>query len=160
MHALSFAFKRAHLRATAMGRLLLRPFGLTPARFDLLFLLQRSTSRRNQVTLASELGLSRATVCRCVRRLEELGFIRRIRISLNRRTHLLELTDFGRSVVRRAIRHILGGGYLELAYQCVYFGPSERAFFLVEDVLSYVNMAAKSFGDTSTLYYPTGHPDD
>lgn len=161
MHALSFAFKRAHLTATAVGRHLLEPFGLTPARFDLLFLLFRSSLPRRQVQICAALGLSRATVCRAVARLEELGFVRRIRSLLNRRSHLVELTERASQVMRRAIRYILGGGYLEVAYQCALgSGPSESAFFLVEDTLEYVRRAARAFGDKASLFYATGHPDE
>jgi hypothetical protein len=37
MHSLSFQLKRAHHRVVAFGKAILRRFGLTPARFDLLY---------------------------------------------------------------------------------------------------------------------------
>lgn len=161
MHALSFALKRAHLTATAVGRHLLAPFGLTPARFDLLFILLRSSLPPRQVDLCAALGLSRATVCRCVARLEQLGLVRRRRSTFDRRSHRLELTDFAASLLRRAVAYIIGGGYLEVAYQCALArGPSDAAFFVVESTLDDVRAVAKNFGDRSTLFYLTGHPDE
>lgn len=161
MHALSFAFKRANLTSVRLGRGLLAPFGLTPARFDLLFVLFRSHIPRRQFQLSKELGISRATVCRTVARLEQLGFVQRIRYAFDRRSHSIELTDFATSLMRRAIRTILGGGYLEVVYQCVLGShPCERAFFLVEDLIAWVERTARELGDTSTLHYATGHPDE
>ena len=97
MHNVPFTIKRAHL----VGQRLLQRFAaeaeLTPARFDLMFVLQRSCGRAPfQSYVATWLGVSRATVCKMVRRMREAGMLEISVDPQDRRRRRITLTPFGK----------------------------------------------------------------
>jgi DNA-binding MarR family transcriptional regulator len=102
MHPLSFLQKRAHLCAVARGREMFAHIeDMTPARFDLLYLMFRGTRELAKITIA--LGLARQTVWKMVERLVELGLIEKDYASYPKRRIVLFFTDEGRMRVRQAI---------------------------------------------------------
>ena len=99
MDAVFFEVKRAHLAgARACGRAL-RPFALTPARFDLMNAL--GADGLKQSDLWKRLNVVRSVVCEMVRALEALGWVLRVRAA-DARTWLVTLTRRGREVFARA----------------------------------------------------------
>src|SRR4029079_18092400 len=120
MNALSFGFKRAHWSAVRVGKWVLRDVeGMTPARFDLLYLVRRVrlddpliTDEGDGVTqdaLWKGLGVHPSTVCKMIARLLEMGWIRRMRYPLDRRRWLVRLTDLGLRKVWKAMRILFRG---------------------------------------------------
>ena len=109
MHSLSFALKRAHLRTVAMTRALALPFGLTPARFDLLYIVHRTMRRKGvgQGDLRRTLGLAGATISKMLKRLETLGLVRRAPSTSDRRVKLVYTTREGRARVRLVVRRVI-----------------------------------------------------
>jgi DNA-binding MarR family transcriptional regulator len=102
MHIVPFTLKRAHL----VSQKLLQGFAiqaeLTPARFDLILVLQRSRFQAPfQSFLAKWLGVSRATVCKMVRRMREAGMVELSVDPEDRRRRRISLTLFGRRCYRR-----------------------------------------------------------
>ena len=74
MHHIFFSLKRTHHRALAYSRQLSIPYGLTPARFDMLYAIDRHRdSLLWQSHLRRLLGVTAATISRMVRSLEALG---------------------------------------------------------------------------------------
>lgn len=122
MHPMAFYQKRAHLGATARGmEMFAHVPHMTPARFDLLFLIYRSSRELerqlgphsverscgyalSQATITETLGLSRQTIWKMVERLIELGVVTKSkdRHGLSRR-NIVHLTDEGVLIVRAAI---------------------------------------------------------
>lgn len=79
MHDLGFRFKRAHLKAVAFGKKKLRKWELSPARFDILYVVQQGRSYGVlQSRIWDTLGLHKSTISKMCKRLEELGFITRV----------------------------------------------------------------------------------
>ena len=79
MHDLSFRFKRAHLQAVALAKKKLRKWKLSPARFDVLYVVQQGRAYGVlQSRIWDTLGLHRSTISKMCKRLEELGFIKRV----------------------------------------------------------------------------------
>jgi len=79
MHDLGFRFKRAHLKAVELGRKKLRKWALSPARFDVLYVVQQGgVDGVLQSRIWDTLGLHKSTISKMCSRLEELGFIRRV----------------------------------------------------------------------------------
>ena len=116
-----FAAKRAHLGAERFGRRMLRGFGLTPARFDLM----KVASDRfgiKQTELWRLLGVVRSAVSEMVAILEELGLVRRRRDELDRRTWLVSLTARGREVFERAHDALVESGEITLRVDAVLAG--------------------------------------
>jgi len=118
MHPLSFAAKRVHLRTVAFGQWLVRKVtGMTPARFDLLFVIYRSKDsdpvfpdrdpllvRRGISGIARELGLHRTTISKMAKRLVEMGWLNRWRSERDVRSVGLGLTSDGLKALMGAIQ--------------------------------------------------------
>lgn len=86
---------------------ILRPFGLTFARFEVVLLLQ--WTRGGAMSLArmqNRLLIHQAAVTNLVDRLEHDGLVRRVPHPSDRRTTLAQITDEGRRVVAPAVRGI------------------------------------------------------
>ena len=105
MHALSFLQKRTHLCAVAWGRAMFAGIkDMTPARFDLLYLMRNGLVR--QATITARLGLARQTVWEMVERLVFLGWIEKTKSG---RRNCLRLTEEG----MRRIRAAMGAAFSE-----------------------------------------------
>ena len=114
MHPMSFLQKRSHLCAVARGREMFAEVAdMTPARFDILYLLHEQVSdvasgaRSNtiaQARLRRLLGLSRQTVWKMVERLVELGLLVKTKDvhGPDRRRNILSLTAEGIRRTRQA----------------------------------------------------------
>ena len=111
MNPVFFGLKRAYHSTLRIGRANFRALQLTAARFDLLYALTDRGRPRNEATrqsvLRRMLGVSRPTVSRMLRSLEELGFVRRQRSEVDRRQLEVRLTGYGRGCVRAAFRSLV-----------------------------------------------------
>ena len=85
VHNIFFGLKRAHHGTLRITRKLLAAFGLTAARFDLLYAVKKERRGILQSALRKVLGVSRATVSRMLASLEELGLVRRTFAKQDRR---------------------------------------------------------------------------
>lgn len=160
MHAIFFGLKRAFHASLRIPQRITRRHRLTPARFDMLYLVDRSELHAPQAGLRAALGVSRATVSRMLRSLEELGMIRRRR-SIDHRTRDVYLTDYGRTMFRRAARELWGTGLVDLLverFASLHLTPDPifRDICTLDSHLSWLRRQAR---DSATLYYPW-HPDD
>jgi DNA-binding MarR family transcriptional regulator len=119
VHAVTFQLKRAHLCAVAMGRSLFRGkveenrldgvLDMTPARFDLLFVVWK-TPLLSQRGICERLGLHSSTISQAVGRLVELGLIKCERVDgFDRRTRRVWLTDEGLRRFKRALHLVFTG---------------------------------------------------
>ncbi len=153
MHFLSFSLKRAHLRSLAMVRPWLKDSPITPARFDLLYALRTMNCRVAQSTLTRALGLAAPTVSRMLRRLEELGLIRRARVMLDRRMNLVEFTGAGLDEFERIFRQVLRPGHLTVAYATA-LNLGARVLGRLRRLQEQLRKIAVGFGDFATLRYP------
>jgi DNA-binding MarR family transcriptional regulator len=160
MHFMSFAFKRAHYTALRLGRQYAEKFGLTPARFDMLYAIRRDKNR-SQAFLARTLGLSGCTVSRMLGILEALGFVRRIGPqSPDRRVKRVRLTKLGRRHLHLVLRK-LKRLPMQFAFMRVMTGEKGFSRFLaLDDAHSLVTDMTERLGDSASLIYPTWHPDD
>ena len=102
-----FETKAAHLSVQRVGRGLLRPHGLTVARFDLMNALGKKGMRQSD--LWKRLNVVRSVICEMVLALVELGWVKRVRAA-DSRTWLVMLTRLGRAVFQRAFdEHVESG---------------------------------------------------
>ncbi len=159
MHAVAFAFKRAHLRTTEMARRCVRRFGITPARYDVLYAIFKGHAKR-QRDLWSMFHVSRTTVSRMVAALETLGLVERSRPG-GRASRSIYLTRKGERLVVEAIRGCHRA--MLLLFESLYLSVRHRLHrackvaMELEDPISWV---AKEFGDRSWFSYPYNHPED
>jgi DNA-binding MarR family transcriptional regulator len=97
MDAVMFDVKIAHLSLQRVGRAYAQPYGLTPARFDLMNAL--GSEGMLQKELWKRLNVTRSVVCEMVGALTERGWLSRERAS-DSRTWLVKLTEKGRAIFR------------------------------------------------------------
>jgi MarR family transcriptional regulator for hemolysin len=102
-HAIFFGLRRAWHGFLRITRRALATIGLTSARFDLLYVLQRGDGRVTQRGLRRTLGVNRTTISRMLGSLEALGLVTREKSYGDRRTREVRLTEEGRRRIRVAV---------------------------------------------------------
>ena len=98
---LGYSLKRAQLKVFEDFLRCVAPLQLTPAQFSVLLLLDKNPGR-NQTEIANTLGILRPNFVSMLDGLESRDLCTRIRSTNDRRSHILVLTDRGRSVLARA----------------------------------------------------------
>ncbi len=83
------------------AQVLLRPFGLTEAQFDVLMMLETQSENRmlNQTELGHMLLVNRSNVTGLVDRMEQAGWVQRIPDSEDRRINNVEVTESGMDIL-------------------------------------------------------------
>ena len=102
-----FEVKGTHLAFQRAGRSFLRPYGLTPARFDLMNALGRNGLKQSD--LWKRLNVVRSVVSEMVGALQALSWVKRVRAA-DGRTWLVMLTRRGREVFERAYAECVENG--------------------------------------------------
>jgi DNA-binding MarR family transcriptional regulator len=156
-------------------RITRKPFasvGLTAARFDLLYAV-RAGGRESRVvegsvemrqsTIRRCLGVTPTVVSRMVRSLEQLGLVvRRRETHRDRRQMRVILTTKGLQALKTACSMLLRS-VQRFVYEVICYGrhrdPMAR-FMAMGALESYLQALREYLGDTATLRYPWGHPDD
>ncbi len=167
MNAIAFGTKRAFHGFLRVTRKPLGSMGLTAARFDMLSaLLVTGESARyiriRQSELRKELGVTPPVVTRMLQSLEKRGWVERSReVWCDRRQRIVRLTDSGKRVILEA-RRLLLRPVQRLVYAAICFGRRDWSTRLLSmDTLEgYLTALRREFGDTASLYYRWGHPDD
>lgn len=178
MHAIAFRLKMGHLRNLAFGRWVIKERvkvkDMTPARFDLLYAVRRVAIELEdrpferlmhgieQWRLVKKLGVAKSVTSRMLKRLEELGWIRRERCEDDRRVKYVTLTKEGLRQIWKGMRRVFRGRIFLKGYE---------DFFRMQDgkrhVLDVIHGAyqmlwelADQLGDVSSLHYEYGLPED
>ena len=164
MHSAPFQLKRAYHSTLAHLRRFAKPYGLTPARYDLLQLVGSGLMRQSAIHKA--LGVTRATISRMLISLEKLGLVKRYRPytkrrRLARRGFLVQLTREARRL-QRLVRASIITPWFQLAFECYFLAHgslADVAFLEVDTLIFRLAELAKHFGDTSQHIYPVEDPD-
>lgn len=98
---LGYSLKRAQLRIFDDFLRCVAPVKLTPAQFSVLLLMDRNPGR-NQTEIANTLGILRPNFVAMLDALETRGLCTRERSPSDRRSHVLMLTDKGRTTLAKA----------------------------------------------------------
>jgi len=112
MHAILFGMKRAFQASLRVMRRPLEPFGLTPARFDMLWCIHQLDVDDEacpvlQSDVRKRLGVTAPTVTRMLRSLEALGLVQRERDIFDRRQIVVGLTREGLERILTAYAHFV-----------------------------------------------------
>ena len=103
---IGYALKRAQLKVFEDFLHCVAPLQLTPAQFSVLLLLDGNPGR-NQTEIASTLGILRPNFVALLDSLESRDLCTRARSANDRRSHVLMLTEKGRTVLARARKLVL-----------------------------------------------------
>ena len=98
---LGYSLKRAQLKVFEDFLRCMAPLQLTPAQFSVLLLVDKNPGR-NQTEIANTLGILRPNFVAMLDGLESRELCVRVRSANDRRSHILNLTDKGRSTLARA----------------------------------------------------------
>jgi DNA-binding MarR family transcriptional regulator len=123
---LGYLLKRAQLRIFEDFLRCVAPLDLTPAQFSVLRLLDKNPGR-NQTEIANTLGILRPNFVAMLDGLESRSLCARIRSTNDRRSHILLLTDKGRTVLARAKKLVAAKHEARLNEV---LGPANRAALL------------------------------
>ncbi|HET7124727.1 MAG TPA: MarR family transcriptional regulator [Bradyrhizobium sp.] len=123
---LGYALKRAQLKIFEDFLRCVAPLQLTPAQFSVLLLLDKNPGR-NQTEIANTLGILRPNFVAMLDGLESRDLCARIRSTNDRRSHILALTDKGRTVLARA-RKLVAAKHEARLNELL--GPANRAALL------------------------------
>jgi len=123
---LGYALKRAQLKLYEDFLKCVAPLQLTPAQFSVLLLLEKNPGR-NQTEVAGALGILRPNFVAMLDGLESRGLCARARSATDRRSHVLSLTEKGRSALARARRIIAAKHEARLS---ALLGSADRAALL------------------------------
>lgn len=109
MNPLTFQVKRAHWRLWSFASRLLRPFGTTPARLDMLQAIDELEAP-TQTRLARKLGLTKGTVSEMLDLLQVSGFVHRLQSTSDLRCKIVRLTELGRALLGAVFRVLVRSG--------------------------------------------------
>jgi DNA-binding MarR family transcriptional regulator len=123
---LGYSLKRAQLKIFEDFLRCVAPLQLTPAQFSVLLLLDKNPGR-NQTEIATTLGILRPNFVAMLDGLESRDLCTRVRSANDRRSHILALTEKGRSVLARAKKLVAAKHEARLNDL---LGPANRAALL------------------------------
>ncbi len=116
MEEVFVSLKQAANEALIAQNQMTKEFGLTPARFDVLFALKEfsdelPTMTMTQYELRDMFRVTAPVISRMLRSLEKLGLVRRgPRTRKYRTSRLVHLTERGRALIKRAAKRIVFNG--------------------------------------------------
>ena len=170
MNAHFFGTKRAFHAILRITRKPLAAFGLTAARYDMLYAIHggvpepesdRSYHLTKQNELPTKLGVHKSVVSRMLRSLEDIGLVKRRRRYGDRRQLSVELTEAGIARLRDAVR-CLGRASKRLLWMAICFGRWRDRYERLRHMLdydSYLRVIRSEYGDKARLVYPW-YPED
>lgn len=160
MNNVFFSLKRAHQASLKVSRSALLPFGLTPARFDLLCAVLKMQDI-SQVDLARILGVSAPTVSRMVQSLASLDLVEK-GWAYDHRIRTVSLTTKGLNVLNRALRSVAGSGFADLAERIAtsWSHSGRRVETHARRVLRHLRWIRYAFGDTAIRFRSYAQPFD
>jgi DNA-binding MarR family transcriptional regulator len=158
VHDTFFGMKRAFHGILRITRRPLATRGLTPARFDMLYVLYaRMDHSALQSAIRRVLGVTAPTVSRMLGSLEKLGLIKRMRFELDKRERVVALTEGGLRCMQSAHDAFVASGAAQLALDCALAFPTQhdkrRCGRIVRLLDRLVGRMRLQFGDTATLAY-------
>lgn len=155
MHAMFFGLKRAHLRVLGITHELLDGLMLTPARFDMMRIIDLHREHGIlQGKLQDLLGVSAPTVSVMLRSLELLGFVKRSRFERDERCLLVQITEVGAWELARAVSRLISSGLAELVALNGLSDDTEEAADEVSCVRSYLRRIRWNYGDSTPFEHP------
>lgn len=161
MTPIQFGLKRAHHRSLQLSHKFLRPFGITPARFDMLQCVDR-LGDGFQRDLVDALGVSAPTVSRMLKALVELGLIAKGRFEEWGRVNRVTLTMEGRALLKQIVDSLYGSGIVDVAEQAVssWSHVSRRVALHRERLYNHLRWVRFMLGDTAIRFKNWDGDDD
>lgn len=158
MHPVSFAFKRGHIRAVVAHRDFLKPFGITPARFDALYVIRWRGGSCYQSQIWQDLDLHPSTISRMLKSMEQLGLVVREREYgkfIDAREVIVTLTCLGLETIIGAIKAFLRDDELRAFYNRMH----TRGVEYIKETVAAVRNIGEWLRDFAIHPYSAERPD-
>ena len=163
MHPILFSQKHAYLVSLAKQREWLRGFGITPARYEMLFVIFILTKSYPAMDYAfqgdvlKQLGVSAATVTKMLDALEKLGLVTRTRWKYwDKRRKCVALTQKARDILQRVKEVWIDSGRVALAISAIFrMRPEEEEGRFHWDL----ETVRKELGDKAIFFASWFRPD-
>jgi DNA-binding MarR family transcriptional regulator len=168
MNAHFFKTKRAFHSIVRITRKPLASFGLTAARYDMLYAICEGPPGLDddecvieQCELPERLGVHKSVVSRMLRSLEQLGLVKREHLAGDRRGYWVELTEAGVARLRDATQCLARASQRLLCMAICFARWRDRDARLqhMSAYESYLNVITREYGDEACMPY-RWHPDD
>lgn len=155
MHAVFFGMKISHLRVLHVTRALLWKRELTPARFDMMRVVElHKDGGVAQQKVQDLLGVSAPTISRMLKSLEKLGYVVRERMTHDARQKRVHITELGLERVRAARLALIDSGIADrMAARGLCFDP-EEARPQVTMLRGFLRSIRKNYGDPAPFEHP------
>ena len=175
MHAVTFQLKRSHLCSVRLGLRLFQGTpgkedapdfdgvrDMTPARFDILFVILQAGGRIAHNALRAQLGLSGATISKGIKRLVELGLVHSFRDSRDARRKAVTLSREGRSRIGQALDLLSRERFFARRFRkfaaryadpCASTGIVQRTYLALDSLWSRAAALSRHLGDTAFPHY-------
>ncbi len=161
MEKIIFGSKQFYLGTIRLTRRWLTPFGLTPARFNMLVAIATGGHRGlAQHDLLGLLGVTSATISRMLRSLEEIGLIVRKPHPRNPQRRWINVTAGGIYRLRAAIDEVVDSGELAFAVaEILNPQPGKRATAeaAIKEMNILLTRARAALNDIATLTFFYDH---
>jgi DNA-binding MarR family transcriptional regulator len=161
MDSVFFSVKRAHHSVLKFSRRALAGFGITPARFDLLFAVADAGDGITQRALRMILGVARSTISEMLGALERIGLVERSEC-FDGRTRAVALTKRGRALFRSVSDQLLDSGFVSVTVDGIVSGGDAAVDPYPErsTVMRYCALLRSAFGDFATRELYAWHVDE
>ena len=160
MHSVAFHLKRTYLSWIHKAALpAARSYGLTPARFDMLYALEQFNGASSQKEIQGMLSVCKATVSKMLTSLQELGLIVRKVNPFDRRKRIVTLTEKARAWMKLAVEEIMTSGVATAVLGYMFANRGEDEFEALVRVEERFMRALEQLWDRPWLKY-YWHPDD
>jgi DNA-binding MarR family transcriptional regulator len=156
MNKILFGGKQFFLGTVYVTREWLTPFGLTPARYDMLTAVASDRRGVAQSALREILGVTAPTICRMLKSLEELGLVVRTPHPRNRRHRWVAITAAGLHALTSAIATIVDNdlGWMTKEILSTEPGFAEHDARCMREADEMFTRANHALGPFATLRYP------
>lgn len=154
MHVQFFSVKRVHLQTLHVSRQLLAGSALTPARFDMMRIIELHEYGVAQSKLIELLGVCAPVVSVMLKSLEQLGFVTREICAEDRRYRYVHLTALGRAEVTAARVALIASGVADrTALESLDPSPNVAAP-MADDLRRLLRAIRRNFHDPAPLEHP------
>ena len=156
MNHIHFGNKQVYLGTVRYTRALLAPYGITPARYNMLTAIAKHRRGLAQVDLRGILGVTAATISRMLRSLEELRLIFRTLHPHHARHRWIAITELGALRLGAAIVNLIDSGEIGwMTAEMLNPTPGSRATaaHAIADVDAIYVRARAALNDHATLWF-------
>jgi len=153
MTPIFYGLKRSYHASLRLSHQALRPFGITPARFDMLRCIEKLYDGF-QFQIGEALGIRPSTTSRMLKALIEMELVVKAPFEEFGRAHMVSLTQKGEALLKQIDQALFGSGMANLTQQVAasWSSSERRAARLTRRFDKHLRWVRFALGDTSIRF--------